>query len=82
MPEVGGGKLAGEFGGMMADVRRMIDETKLDIAAAVTELTTEVQAGKQVAKAIRAEAAQVRQAFGSVLGNAAPDEANSETTQK
>lgn len=81
MPEIGGSKLAGEFGGMLADVRRMMDEVKLDIGAAVTELATEIQAGKDVAKAIRAEATEVRRAFGSVLGNAPPAD-GSETTQK
>jgi hypothetical protein len=69
MPEIGGKKLSGEFGEMLAGVRRMIDETKLDIAAAVSELTTEVRGGKQVAKALREEAAHVRSAFGAVLGN-------------
>lgn len=74
MPEVGGKRLAGEFAGMLSDVRKAVDEIKLEVAGAVTELMTEIQAGKSVAKAIRAEADEVRQAFGTVLGNAPPAE--------
>jgi hypothetical protein len=70
MPEIGGKKLAGEFGQMLSDLRKQMDEMKLSLAAAVTELTEEVKAGKQVEQAIRQEAAVVRETFGGVLGNA------------
>lgn len=82
MPEVGGKKLATEFGGMLAGVRKMVDEAKLGIAAAVTELVTEVKSGKQVETALRAEAAEVRKAFGEVLGNAPPETETASTEQK
>lgn len=72
MPEIGGKRLAGDFGAMLADVRKMVDEAKLGIAGAITELSTEIQSGKEVERAIRAEAAAVREAFGSVLGNNPP----------
>lgn len=72
MPEIGGKRLAGELGGMLADVRKMVDEAKLGLAGAVTELVTEIKSGKEVERAIRAEAAEVRKAFGEVLGNAPP----------
>ena len=75
MPEIGGKRLSGEFGSMIAGVHKLMDETKLEIAAAVTELTEEVRGGKQVAAAIRQEAAHVRNAFGGVLGNKPPDDA-------
>lgn len=78
MPEAGGKKLAGEFGGMLADVRKMIDEAKIGIAGAITELVTEVKAGKQVERAIRDEAATVRKAFGEMLGNNPPETADEE----
>lgn len=72
MPEVGGRKLAGEFGEMLAGVRKMVDETKLGIASAVTALTTELQGGKEIERQLLAEAAEVRKAFGEVLGNRPP----------
>lgn len=75
MPDVGGRKLAGEFGNMLAELRKTMDETKLEIAAAVTEVQSELATGKEVAKALRAEADDVRQAFGAVLGNNPPDKA-------
>ena len=74
MPEVGGRRLAGEFGSMIADVRKLVDEAKLGLAAAVTEFATEIKAGKEVERALRAEARAVREAFGSVLGNNPPAE--------
>jgi hypothetical protein len=72
MPELGGKKLAGEFGGLLAGVRKLVDEAKLGIAAAITELTSEIQSGKEVERAIRAEAQVVRDAFAEVLGNSPP----------
>lgn len=72
MPEVGGKRLAADFGAMLADLRALVDEVKNDVGAAVQELAGEVRSGKDVAKAIRAEAAEVRKTFGDVLGNRAP----------
>lgn len=72
MPEIGGKKLAGELGAMLQDVRRLVDEVRLDVAGAATELASEIRGGKDVAKALRAEAAEVRKAFSEVLGNQPP----------
>jgi hypothetical protein len=72
MPEVGGKQLAANFGSMLGDLRKLVDEVKAEVGAAVTELADEVRSGKDVAKAIRAEAAEVRKTFGDVLGNRPP----------
>jgi len=80
MPEVGGKKLAGDFGSMLSDVRKMIDEAKLGLAGAVTELTTEIKTSKLVEKALREETAAVRKAFGEMLGNAPPSDDDAEIT--
>ena len=74
MPEVGGKRLAADFGAMLADLRRGLDEAKTGIAKAIGELTAEVQSGKEIEKAIRSEAAEVRKAFGEILGNSPPAE--------
>lgn len=73
MPEIGGKKLAGNFREGMASLRKQLDDMHLEVASAITELQGEVAAGKEVAKQIRSEAADVRAAFGDVLGNAPPD---------
>lgn len=70
MPEIGGSKLAGEIGGMLADVRRTIDDAKLGIAGALSEFTEEVRGLKNVEVAIRAETQVVRELSTSILGNA------------
>lgn len=73
MPEIGGKKLAADFSSMMATVRRSIDASKQTIADAVNELQTEIeQGGAEAAKAIKAEAAEVRKGYAELLGNAPP----------
>ena len=57
-------------GGMRAQVAKAMDEVRLDIAAATTELLTEIKDGAKVARAIRAEAMEVRAQWGEVIGNA------------
>lgn len=70
MPEIGGSRMVGEIGGMLADVRKTIDAAKLGIAGALTELTDEVGQLKNVEAAIRSEAKAVRDMKTSILGNA------------
>lgn len=73
MPEIGGSKLASDFGSMMADVRKSIDASKQIVAQAVTELQAEITVGAQsAAKAIRTEAAAVRAGYAELLGNNPP----------
>jgi hypothetical protein len=55
---------------MRAQVAKAMDEVRLDIAAATTELVTEIKDGAKVARAIRAEAMEVRSQWGQVIGNA------------
>jgi hypothetical protein len=74
MPEVGGKKLATDFSSMMADVRQSIEESKSLVAAAVAELKAEIATGAQgAAKALRAEAADVRKGYAELLGNNPPE---------
>lgn len=68
--EIGGKKLVGELGGIFAQIRKATDEARMGVAAAASELMTEVQGLKGVEKAIRAETATVREFTASVLGNA------------
>lgn len=70
MPEIGGTKLAGEIGDMLAGVRRTIEAAKIGIAGALTELTDEVGQLKNVEVVIRSEAKAVRDLKTSLLGNA------------
>lgn len=81
MPEIGGKKLATDFGSMMADVRKAIDDAKMTVAGAVHELKDEIATGaRNSAKAIRIEATAVRDGFAQLLGNGAPvDEAETVT---
>lgn len=66
------GALGGSLRGILADVRRAVDETRMEIAGAAAELVEEVKTGKQVARALRQEAANVRAEYATVLGNAPP----------
>lgn len=80
MGELGGKKLATDFGSMMADVRKAIDAAKGTVADAVRELKGEITAGAvQSAKAIRAEATAVRAGYAELLGNAGGQDDETET---
>lgn len=79
MPEVGGKRLAADFSAMLADLRKGIETAKAGIAGAIAELTSELESGKEIEKAIRAETAEVRKAFGEVLGNNPPAEPEPQT---
>jgi uncharacterized protein involved in exopolysaccharide biosynthesis len=72
MPEIGATRLAGRLSSVLSDLRRQAAAIEQDISAAAAELGTELKAGKQVAAAIRAETASVRQSFADLLGNQPP----------
>lgn len=78
MPEVGGKSLAGEFRIGLAGLKKGVDELKLELAGAVSEFSSEIANGREVAKRIRAEASEVRQAVSEILGNEAgqPEKTN------
>jgi hypothetical protein len=68
------GILGGSLKGVLADVRKAVDEVRLEIAGAASELVEEVKTGKQIARALRTEAANVRTEYATILGNAPPAE--------
>lgn len=74
MPEIGGKKLAGQFGDLLASLRKASEDAKTELAAAGAEFVTEVANVKKVTKTIRDETAEVRKAFGEILGNNPPEE--------
>ncbi len=67
------GVLGGSLSGILSDVRKAVDDVRLDIAGAASELVEEVRAGKQIARALRTEAANVRAEYATILGNAPPE---------
>ena len=69
MPEIGGRRLAGGLGSLLADLRSKAEAARLGVMAAGAELNTELEAMKQVEQAIRAETAEVRAVVNDVLGN-------------
>lgn len=78
MPGIGGSKIVGEIGGLVADVQKILAEAKLGIAGALAEFTTEVSDLRNVEVAIRAEAKAVRDLKTSILGNATGGENSTE----
>ena len=68
------GAIGASLAGVLAEVRKAVEETRLEIAGAASELVTEVRAGKQIARALRTEAANVRADYAKILGNAPPAE--------
>ena len=75
MPELGGKTLAGNVKAMLGDLRKKIDDAKINVASAVTELQSEIASADAVARQLRDEADAVREAFGEVLGNNPPEDA-------
>jgi hypothetical protein len=69
MPEIGGKSLALQVRVGLTGLKQQIAELKLEAAAALTELSTEITNGKEGVKRIRAETAEVKAAFGEILGN-------------
>ena len=71
MPEIGGsGKLIGDLGTLFADLRKTVDDAKIGIAGAASELVEEVKGLKNIETAIRTETKSVRDFKTQVLGNA------------
>jgi hypothetical protein len=71
MPEISGGhKLIGDLGDLFADLRKTVEEAKLGIVGAASELVEEVKELKHVETAIRGETKSVRDFKTKVLGNA------------
>jgi hypothetical protein len=74
MAEIGATKLVGEIGGLFEDIRKTLAEAKIGIAAAASELMTEVKDLKVVETAIRGETESVRKFKTNMLGNAVAGE--------
>jgi hypothetical protein len=70
MADLGATKLMGELGGLFEDVRKTLEEAKLGIAGAASELMSEVKDLKVVETALRAETKSVRDFKTKLLGNA------------
>lgn len=69
MPEVGGKSLSADMRTGLAGLRKLMDDTKLEVAAAMTEFSGEAANMQEVAKRLRAEASEMRQASAEILGN-------------
>lgn len=82
MPEIGGKSLAQDIRVGLAGIKKEIEALRLDASAALTELVTEVQNGKEGVKRIRAEAADVREAFSTILGNEGGAQVNGAGTEQ
>lgn len=70
MPEIGGKKLAETFTGSFGDVRKMLEEARLSMAGAVTELMVETRRVGESEKIVRGETAALKKMNDDVLGNA------------
>lgn len=70
MPEIGGKKLAGEFSASFGGVRKALEEARLSIAGAVTELLAETSRISQTERVVRGETAALKKMNDDVLGNA------------
>jgi hypothetical protein len=71
MPEISGGnQLIGDLGTLFADLRKTVEEAKLGIAGAASELVDEVKGLKNIETALRGETQSVRDFKTKVLGNA------------
>jgi hypothetical protein len=69
MPQIGGKALADEVKVGLTGLKKQLDELKLDAAAALTELSTEIKNGNEGVKRLREETAAVKNAFAEILGN-------------
>lgn len=71
MPEISGGnQLIGDLGTLFADLRKTVEEAKIGIAGAASELVDEVKGLKNIETALRGETQSVRDFKTKVLGNA------------
>jgi len=80
MPELGGKSLADEVRVGMLSLKKEIDTLRLEAAAAVTEVVTEIKNGKEGVKRLKAEAAAIRAGFAGIMGNETADETTQEKT--
>jgi hypothetical protein len=80
--EIGGKKLAGELGAMFAQIKQVVDDAKLGVAGAASELMEEVRGIKAIEQAVRAETAAVRQFKAQMLGDNALAGENADTEGK
>jgi hypothetical protein len=69
MSQIGGKSLADDVRVGLAGLKKQLDGLKLDAAAALTELSTEIKNGNEGVKRIREETAAVKAAFAEILGN-------------
>lgn len=69
MPEIGGKSLAGQLTAGLAGLKKELDALKTDAAGAVMEFQDELRNGREGVKRLRSESAEVRKAFGEILGN-------------
>ena len=75
MPEIGGTtKFTGELGSMFDGIRKAMDDAKMGIAGAASELVEEVKGLNVIETALRKETDGVRQFKVKLLGNAAGGE--------
>lgn len=74
MPEIGGKKLAGEFTASFGGVRKALEEARISIAGAVTELLAETRRIGETEKVVRGETAALKRMNDDVLGNASAAE--------
>jgi head-tail adaptor len=81
MAEIGGStKMLGEIGSLFADVRKAMEDAKLGIAGAASELMVEVKGLEHIQTAIRSETESVRKFKVQLLGNATGGENTPEGT--
>lgn len=78
MADIGAKKMIGEIGGLLEGVRKVVDDAKIGLTGAASELMIEVKGLKAVETLIRTETASVRQMKTDLLGNAVDGE-NQET---
>jgi hypothetical protein len=69
MPEIGGKSLANNVRIGLDGLKKKLEALRLDAAAAVNELATEINNGEEGVKRIRSETAEVKVAFAEILGN-------------
>ena len=72
MPDIGARKIAsGVIGSIQTAVGGAMDEMRLEVAAGINELLTEIRdGGKSVRRALQDEAAGVREELSGIVGNA------------